>query len=56
MMHLEDYGNPDDNITVAAESQFREHYLSHLGDGVRFVQLQSMFSTKYDGCMLILLC
>ena len=53
--HLEDYGNPDDDITDAAERQFREHYLSHLGDGVRFVQLQSMFSTKYDSCVLIIL-
>jgi hypothetical protein len=55
-MHLEDYGNPEDNITDASERQFREHYLCHLGDGVKFVQLQSMFSTKYDGCVLILLC
>ncbi|KAI9457008.1 hypothetical protein BJY52DRAFT_1098851, partial [Lactarius psammicola] len=34
-MHLEDYGSPDDNISDAAERQFKERYLRHLGDGVR---------------------
>jgi hypothetical protein len=42
-MHLEDYGNPDDDLSDAAESQFKEYYLAHLGDGVRFVQLESPF-------------
>ena len=48
-MHLEDYGNPDDNLSDAVESQFNEHYLAHLGDGARFVQLESPFSIKYGG-------
>jgi hypothetical protein len=42
-MHLEDYGNPDDDLSDAADSQFKEHYLAHLGDGARFVQLESPF-------------
>ncbi|KAI9457260.1 hypothetical protein BJY52DRAFT_1150513 [Lactarius psammicola] len=40
-IHLEDYGNPDDNISDVAEKQFREHYLHPLGDDVRFVRLES---------------
>ncbi|KAI9446898.1 hypothetical protein BJY52DRAFT_1127835 [Lactarius psammicola] len=40
-IHLEDYGNPDDNISDVAEKQFQEHYLHPLGDDVRFVRLES---------------
>jgi hypothetical protein len=42
-MHVEDYGNPSDNISDEVERQFKEHYLRHLGDGTRFVRLQSPF-------------
>jgi hypothetical protein len=53
-MHLEDYGNPDDDISDAVESQFKEHYLAHLGDGARFVRLESPFVQHiYRGCALI---
>ena len=52
-MYLEDYGNPDDNLSDAVESQFNEHYLTHLGEGARFVQLESPFSIKYGGRALI---
>jgi hypothetical protein len=53
-MHLEDYGNPDDNLSDAVDTQFKEHYLAHLGDGARFVQLESLlFSIKYRGRVLI---
>ncbi|KAH9054716.1 hypothetical protein EDB87DRAFT_1568149 [Lactarius vividus] len=41
-MHLEDYGNTNDNVSDAAERQFKEHYLRHLDDGVRFVRLERM--------------
>ncbi|KAI9447334.1 hypothetical protein BJY52DRAFT_1206550 [Lactarius psammicola] len=41
-IHLEDYGNPDDNISDVAEKQFQEHYLHPLGDDVRFVRLEKM--------------
>ncbi|KAF8266460.1 hypothetical protein EI94DRAFT_1701713 [Lactarius quietus] len=41
-MYLEDYGNPDDNISDTAERRFKEHYLRHLGDGTRFVRLEKM--------------
>ena len=51
-MHVEDYGNPDDNLTDVVESQFNEHYLAHLGDGARFVRLESPFSIEYGGCAL----
>ncbi|KAH9169773.1 hypothetical protein EDB89DRAFT_1982419 [Lactarius sanguifluus] len=40
-MHLEDYGNTD-NVSDEAERQFKEHYLRHLDDGVRFVRLEKM--------------
>jgi hypothetical protein len=53
-MHLEDYGNPDDDLSDAVDTQFKEHYLAHLGDGARFVQLESLlFSIKYRGRVLI---
>jgi hypothetical protein len=54
-MHLEDYGNPYDDTSDAAERQFKEYYLIHLGDGARFVRLESPFRIKRGGCSLILL-
>jgi hypothetical protein len=55
-MNLEDYGNPDDNtISDEAERQFKEHYLCHLSDDVRYVRLESPFSIKCGGFGLILL-
>ncbi|KAH9066208.1 hypothetical protein EDB87DRAFT_696152 [Lactarius vividus] len=41
-IHLEDYGNPDDNVSDVIEKQFQEHYLRHLGNDVRFVRLEQM--------------
>ncbi|KAN0137719.1 hypothetical protein V8E53_004475 [Lactarius tabidus] len=42
-IHLEDYGNPDDDVSDVAKRQFKEHYLRHLGHSdVRFVQLEKM--------------
>jgi hypothetical protein len=52
-MYLEDYGNPDDNLSDAVKSQFKEHYVAHLGEGVRFVQLESPFCVTYKGHTLI---
>ncbi|KAH9012451.1 hypothetical protein EDB84DRAFT_1405616 [Lactarius hengduanensis] len=46
-MHLEDYGNTD-NVSDEAERQFKEHYLRHLDDGVRFVRLESPSSPCTD--------
>jgi hypothetical protein len=42
-MHLVDYPNeyPNSNVSEVAEKLFQERYLHPLGDGVRFVQLQS---------------
>jgi hypothetical protein len=51
---LEDYGNSDDNISDAAEKRFEEHYLRHLGDGARFVRLESLFTVECGGRVLIL--
>ena len=46
-INLEDYGNPHDNILDVAMRQFNKHYLHHLGDDMRFVQLQSKFHVRY---------
>ncbi|KAF8960039.1 hypothetical protein BDZ97DRAFT_1357343 [Flammula alnicola] len=46
-MELEDHGDPDGLGTAAPERRFLEHYLCHLGDGARFVQLERMH--KLDG-------
>lgn len=40
-IHLEDYGNLDDNVSDVAEKQFREHYLEPLGETDRYVRLES---------------
>ena len=40
-MELEDHGDPDG--LGSPERRFREHYLCHLGDGARFVKLESVF-------------
>ena len=46
-MHMSDY--PDKylgsihSVSEEAEKQFQEHYLCHLGDNIRFVQLESGF-------------
>ncbi|KAH9036300.1 hypothetical protein EDB84DRAFT_1269200, partial [Lactarius hengduanensis] len=39
---LDDYGNPDDNVSEVAEKRFQEHYLRPLGDHVGFVRLEQM--------------
>ena len=52
-MYLEDYGNPDDSISDAVERQFNEHYLCPLGDGAKFVRLESPFRIEYGGRLLI---
>ena len=53
-MFLEDYGDPNESVSIAAERQFKEHYLCHLGDGARFVRLESPFSVKCQFSVLIL--
>jgi hypothetical protein len=53
-MHLADYPNEftDSNVSEVVEKQFQEHYLHPLGDGVRFVRLESGFQAKCQGYML----
>ncbi|KAH8991753.1 hypothetical protein EDB86DRAFT_2806451 [Lactarius hatsudake] len=46
-IHVEDFGSPDDDVHVVAEKQFQEHYVSPLGDGVRFVRLKRRLRGKY---------
>ncbi|KAI9452691.1 hypothetical protein BJY52DRAFT_1418599 [Lactarius psammicola] len=41
-INMEDYGDPNDNISDVAEKQFREHYLHPLGGDIRFVRLEKM--------------
>ena len=47
-MHLLDFPNenPNSNVPEAASKQFQDHYLSPLGDDVRYVCLQSGFIIK----------
>jgi hypothetical protein len=52
---MEDYGNSDDNISDAAEKRFEEHYVRHLGEGARFVRLESVFIIELGGRVLNLL-
>ena len=54
-MHLSDYPDEylDSNVSEVAEKQFQEHYLCPLGDNIRFVQLESGFQVKCQGCMLM---
>ena len=52
---LEDYGNSGENISDAAQRVFGEHYLYHLGEGARFVRLESPFIVEFGGQVLILL-
>ena len=54
-LHLFDYPNeyPDSDVSEVAEKRFQERYLHPLGDGIRFVRLQSRFRVKYQECMLM---
>ena len=49
-INLEDYGNPDDNVLDVATRRFKKYYLRHLGDDVRFVQLQSKLISDMELC------
>jgi hypothetical protein len=52
---MDDFGNRED-VSVVAKRQFEKHYLRHLGDGARYVTLESLSSINYEleGQMLIL--
>ncbi|KAH9059237.1 GTP-binding protein [Lactarius vividus] len=41
-IYVEDFGSPDDNVLEVAEILFQEHYLSPLGEDVRYVRLEKM--------------
>ena len=41
-IYLEDFGNPDDDVSVEAKRQFKENYLHHLGDDAKYVTLESL--------------
>ncbi|KAH9053749.1 hypothetical protein EDB87DRAFT_166464 [Lactarius vividus] len=38
----EDFGSPDDNVLEVAEKLFQEHYLSPLGEDIRYLRLEKM--------------
>ena len=42
-MELENHGDPDGLESAAPERWFWEHYLCHLANGARFMQLESVF-------------
>jgi hypothetical protein len=47
---------PDSNVSQVAEKRFQEYYLRPLGNGVRYVRLQSMLQglgARCQGRMLI---
>ncbi|KAH9008749.1 hypothetical protein EDB84DRAFT_1280958 [Lactarius hengduanensis] len=46
-IHVEDFGSPGDNVLDVAEKQFQEHYISPLGDDVRYVRLERRLRGKY---------
>ena len=51
-MHMVDYPDehpPGSNLSEVAENQFQEHYLRPLGNGVRFVRLESRYRVKCRG-------
>ena len=54
-MHLFDFPNEysNKNVPEAASKQFQDHYLSPLGDDIRYVCLQSRFRVKYQDYILI---
>ena len=40
---------PDSNVSQVVEKQFRDHYLRPLGEGVRYVRLESEFGVVRSG-------
>ncbi|KAH9164989.1 hypothetical protein EDB89DRAFT_1892434, partial [Lactarius sanguifluus] len=48
-IHVEDFGSPNDDVLDVAEKRFQEHYVSPLGDDVRFVRLEQMHKQNL-GC------
>lgn len=44
---------PDIDVSDEVTRRFQEHYLQPLGDGVRYVQLQSAFRLICRGCILM---
>ena len=57
-MHLLDYPSdyPDSSVSEAAKRQFEENYVHPLGDGIRYVRLESGFRVKCQGYKLTSQC
>ena len=49
-MQMADYPNtyPDHNISEVAKKIFQERYIRHLGDDIRYVQLESGYVDNAD--------
>jgi hypothetical protein len=45
---------PDGNVAQVAEKRFQDHYLRPLGDGVKYVQLESEFRVRCE-CHILML-
>ena len=54
-MHLLDFPGdyPGSSVSEAAEKQFQEHYLDPLGDGVKYMRLESGFGVKWKDYVLM---
>ena len=54
-MHLSDYPDryPDSNVSEVAETLFQKHYVQPLGNGIKYVRLESGFRLKGQDYMLM---
>ena len=54
-MHMSNFPNEycNSDVSKVMEKLFQEYYLHPLGEGIRFVRLQSRFRVKYQECMLM---
>ena len=57
-MHLQDHPqeNPDGNAADIADRRFKDDYLRPLGEGARFVRVESWFRAKYLAYVLMFFC
>jgi len=56
-MHLQDHPeeNPeDDPPDIVADRRFKDDYLCLLGEGARFVRVESVFRAQYLGYVLLI--
>ena len=56
-MDVSDYPDryPDSDVSQVVEKQFQEHYMRPLGDGVKYVRLESVLRVICQGHLLMVL-